>query len=122
MSCGSYLQILQGDSYSFSSNVTVDNVAQNIAGATISFYAMAALDNTTGPQEIININSAGGQISIGGNNNSQITVSMNSDFTANITLANVGSWFLRAETTGLNVYTLDRGRLCVMPGFAPLPL
>jgi hypothetical protein len=118
---GSYLQIISGDSYSFSTNVAVDNVAQNVYGAEISFYALANPD-LEGVEPIININSTAGYIAVSGNNNNTITVTMNSAFTNNITQANVATWFLRAELSNGSVYTLDKGRLCVMPGFAPLPL
>lgn len=121
MSCGTYIQIIQGDSYAFTSDVLLNNVEQNVAGADVSFFALANVD-LGGPTEIINVNTASGQIAISGNNNSRITVTLNSDFTANIAQANVGSWFLRTETSGGEVYTLDRGRICVVPGFGPIPI
>jgi uncharacterized lipoprotein YajG len=117
---GSYLSITQGDSYSFSTTVTLDSVEQNIVGATVSLWAVANPD-FEGPTVLINVNTSSG-VSISGNNNANITVTLNSDYTANIPQANVGFWFLRAETSGGQVYTLDRGRLAVVPGFAPLPL
>lgn len=118
---GAYLQIISGDTYTFSTNIAVDGVAQNVQGSELSFYALANPE-LEGVEPIININSTAGYIAVSGNNNSTVTVTMNSAFTNNITQANVATWFLRAELSNGAVYTLDRGRLCVMPGFGPLPL
>jgi hypothetical protein len=118
MACGSYLSIIQGDDYEFSTNVTVDNVAQNVTGASISLYAITSLD-WEDPEILFNANTNTAQVSI---NNATITVSMNSAFTNNIPLASVGHWFLRANTAAGKVYTLDRGRLCVVAGHPAIPL
>lgn len=117
---GSYLHIIQGDSYQFSTNVAVDNVAQNIYGAEVSFYVLADpyFDGTT---PIINVTTTSGEVTIT-NNNTGISVSLNSSYTNNVLGANVAYWFLRAELANGAVYTLDKGRACVVPGFAPLPL
>jgi hypothetical protein len=118
---GDYLYILQGDSYSFSSNVALDGVAQNIYGANVSFYAVAN-PYLEGQEVLFEANTNTGQIAISGASNNQITVSLNSSFTANIPQANVGLWFLRTTTSGGDVYTLDRGRIAVLPGEPSLPL
>jgi len=117
---GAYLQITTGDSYSFTTTVTLDGVAQNIAGADISLWAVANPDFEA-PTVLINVNTSGGQIAIGGNNNANITVTLNSAFTNNIPQANIGYWFLRAETAAGAVYTLDKGRIAVMPGLPTIP-
>lgn len=120
MSCGSYLHIVTGDSYTFSTTITVDNVEQNIAGADISLYAIANPE-FEGPTVLINVNTDSGQIAVSGNNNSNVTITLNSAYTANIPQANIGYWFLRANTTTGNVYTLDKGRMCVVPGLPAIP-
>lgn len=119
MSCGSYLHIVQGDSYTFNTQITVDGVEQNISGADISLYAIANPD-FEGPTILINVNTDSGQIAVSGNNNSNVTITLNSAYTANIPQANIGHWFLRANVSG-NVYTLDKGRMCVVPGLPVIP-
>lgn len=116
-----YLNIVIGDSYSFTTTVTLDGVAQNIAGADISLYAVANPD-FEGPTVLINVNTVGGQIVIAGTNSANITVTMNSNYTANIPQANIGYWFLRTKTAGGLVYTLDKGRCAIVPGLPDLPL
>lgn len=120
MSCGSYLYVIQGDSYVFSTNVTVDNVATNLFGSDLWFYAHTGQDNPNGPQILIEANTDSGQVIISGNNNSVVTVSLNSAYTQNVPQANTAAWFLRVNTASGNVYTLDRGRLAVVPGLPPL--
>jgi len=115
---GDYLHIIQGDDYVFSTNVAVDNVSQNISGATVSFYAIAERI-LQGDDPIINVDTTSGQVTV---NNSSITVTLNSAFTNNVAQANVAHWYLRSQLANGSVYTLDKGRLCVVPGFAPLPL
>lgn len=120
MAGGEYLQIIQGDSYVFNTSVTVNGVEQNIFGSDISFFAMGY---DWGQEQILfTANTNTGQIAISGANNANIAVSFNSAFTQNIPQANVGAWFLRVATASDNVYTLDRGRICVMPGLPILPL
>lgn len=116
---GQYLSIITGDSYTLTSTVSLDSVEQNIAGATVSLYA-AANPDFEGPTVLINVNTNSG-ITITGNNSANILVTLNSDYTANIPQANIGYWWLRAETSGGEVYTLDRGRLCVVPGIPVIP-
>jgi hypothetical protein len=118
---GEYLNIIQGDSYSFTTQVTLDGVEQNIAGADISLYAVANPD-FEGPTVLINVNTNTGQIVISGNNNANIAVTLNSAYTANIPQANIGYWFLRAETSTGLVYTLDKGRCAIVPGVPELPI
>jgi len=117
---GDYLHILQGDSYSFSTQVTLDGVEQNVYGADISMYAVANPD-LTGELILFTANTNTGQVVISGANNANVTVSLNSAFTANIPQANVAQWFLRSNTSSGEVYTLDRGRIAVMPGFPAIP-
>ena len=117
---GDYLYIIQGDSYTFSTNVAVDNVAQNIYGATVSFYVLAN-PQWDGDEPIINVSTTTGEVTII-NSNSGIQVSLNSSYTNNVLAANVAYWFLRSQLANGAVYTLDHGRCAVVPGFAPLPL
>lgn len=107
---GAYLQILQGDTYSFSTVVSLDGVSQNITGATLWFLAKGDPDNDLDSEAVINCSTASGQISV---NVNTITISMNSDTTANYAQANVLHWALKMQL-GVTVTTLDRGRACVV--------
>lgn len=113
---GDYLQLIQGDTYSLSTNVAVDGVGSNLSGATVWFIAMYDPADTDASQTLFNVSTATGQISISGANNNVVTVNMNSSYTANIAEANVAHWALRTVTSGGAVYTLDRGRIAVVPG------
>jgi len=101
-----------GDSYSFTTQVTVDNVVQNIAGATLWFLAKADPLNDADADAIINASTGAGTITIA--NNNAITVTLNCNVTANYTESNVLFWALKMQTAAGLVYTLDRGRCCVV--------
>lgn len=111
---GDYLYLIQGDSYTFTCNVAVDGVAQNIYGASLWFLAKVDPDNDNDSDAIINCSTASGQIAISGNNNSTVTISINSATTNNYTEASRLYWALRAETSTGNVYTLDQGLAAVV--------
>lgn len=121
MAGGAYLSIIQGDSYVFSTNVAVDGVASNLFGSDLWFYAHTTIDSQNGEEVIIEANTDSGQVTVSGNANNIITVSLNSVTTANYPEANIAYWYLRANTASGNVYTLDRGRLCVKTGFPTVP-
>ncbi len=110
---GDYLSFLQGDTYSYSTTVALNGVAQNVFGASLWFLAKMDPRNDTDAEAIITATSANGEITVGGNNNSVVTMSLNSDFTANLAQANVLFWALKMQTVAGAVYTLDRGRCCV---------
>lgn len=118
---GAYLHIYTGDSYAFSTNIAVDGVAQNLAGANLSFFALANLD-TDGSEVLFTANTNTGQLTVTGNNSNVVTANFNSAFTANIPEANVAHWFLRTTTAAGMTYTLDRGRIAVVAGLPELPL
>lgn len=110
---GAYLEILQGDDYTFSTNVALDGVAQNIAGASLWFLAKGDPDNDGDDVAVINASTGSGQLAISGANNNVITMTLNGNFTANLAQANVLHWALKCQTAlGFN-YTLDRGRAAV---------
>lgn len=109
---GDYLSILQGDSYSFTTQVTVDSVVQNIAGASLWFLAKADPLNDADADAIINASTNSGAITIA--NSNTITVTLNSNVTANYTQSNVLFWALKMQTAAGLVYTLDRGRAAVV--------
>ena len=108
---GQYLQILQGDDYTFSTNVAVDGVVQNIAGCSLYFLAQADTFDSGFPTTIINATSANGQITIA---NNVVTVTLNANVTANYTQCNVFNWGLKISTAANLKYTLDRGQGCLL--------
>ncbi len=114
---GQYLQIIKGDDYLFTTQVNVAGVTQNLAGANVFFEAKG--DNYwTSPETLFTLSSAtGGGINISGTNSENITAPMNANFTANLGLADVGSWRLRLMNANGNVYTADRGRICIVEGY-----
>jgi hypothetical protein len=114
---GSYIQILQGDDYTFSTNVAVDGVIQNIAGSSLYFLAQADQFNDGFETTIINATSANGQITIA---NNVVTLTLNANVTANYPEANVFHWALKLQTAANLKYTIDRGRGCLLP--APVPI
>jgi hypothetical protein len=109
---GDYLYILQGDSYTFSTNVAVSGVGTDLSGATIWFLAK---DDPAGADSdaIINASTTSGQIGVSGANNNVVTVTLNSATTYNYAESNSLYWSLKARTSGGFVYTLDRGRAAV---------
>lgn len=118
---GAYLQITQGDSYTFSTTVLLDGVEQNIYGADVTMYAISS-DTTLVPNVVlINVNTSTSAVVISGNNNANITVTLNSAYTSNIANANNAHWWLRAQLTNGSVYTLDHGRCCVLPSVPTIP-
>ncbi len=114
---GSYLTVLQGDDYTFSTNVVVDSVVQNIAGASLFFLAMAEQFDTENPTTIINATSANGQITIA---NNVVTLTLNANVTANYPQANLFHWALKIQTAANLKYTLDRGRGCLLLPQVPI--
>lgn len=108
---GAYLEILQGDDYSYSTNVAVDGVIQNIAGAAVQFLAKESPEWEADGQAVVNASTAGGEITI---SNNVITMTLNAATTANIPQANLCFWAMKLTTAlGFN-YTVDRGRLTVL--------
>lgn len=110
---GDYLNIIQGDTYVFSTNVSIDGVAQNVAGATIWFMAKTPGQDLPDNQADISVSTSTGQIAISGANSNVITVTLNTAYTANLAESNVLSWALKMRSTVGNVYTLDRGQAAV---------
>ena len=111
---GAYLEILQGDDYTFSTNVSVDGVAQNVAGATIWFLAKEFPDTDANSEAVINASTTSGQIAISGSNSNVITMTLNANVTANLSQANLLFWALKCQTSANLRYTLDRGRCAVV--------
>ena len=107
-----------GDSYSFTTNVAVDNVSQNVYGAAIYFIGKGTTDDADS-EVVVNCSTNNGQISISGSNNNVITVTMNANVTANYPETNVFHWALRCVTSGGQSYTLDRGRGCISNSIVP---
>ncbi len=113
---GQYLQIIKGDDYLFTTQVNVAGVTQNLAGANVYFEGKG--DNYwTCPETLFTVSTFTGEVAISGNNSENIVVSLNANFTANLNVADVGSWRLRLVNANGNVYTVDRGRLCVVHGY-----
>lgn len=110
---GCYLEIYKGDDYTFITNVTVDDVAQNISGSYLWFMAKGSFEDDDN-EAIINVNSNSGAISV---NNSTVTLTMNSAFTGDLPITNVAAWRLRMQTQAGKVYTLDRGQLAIVHGW-----
>lgn len=109
---GDYLFILKGDTYTFSSNVSVSGVSQNIAGSTLWFMAKQNFDDADA-DAIINATTNSGQIQISGSNSNVVTVTLNTAYTANLPDSNGAYWALKCRTAGGSVYSLDRGRLAI---------
>ncbi len=113
---GQYLQIIKGDDYLFQTQVTVGGVVQNLAGCNV-FFEGKGDDWWTCPETLFTISTLTGEIAVTGNNSENIAVTMNASFTNNLAHADVGSWRLRLQNANGNVYTADRGRLCVVHGW-----
>lgn len=118
---GAYLEFIPQETYSFTSNVLLSNVAQELYGSLV-YFSMVADQNdpsslyTSTP--FINLSSANtSNISFSNNNtntNSLITVNISSQLTANLSYVNSAFWALVAKTSTNSVYTLDRGRGAVI--------
>ncbi len=119
---GAYLEILQGDDYSYSTNVTIDNVPQNLFGASVWFQGWGdPSGNVNDRQLLINASTNSGEIAISGNNYNTVTVTLNGNATANYYEANVLNWAIRCQLTTGKVYTLDRGLACIKRPTVQLP-
>lgn len=115
---GAYLEINPQETYGFSSNVLLNNVAQDLYGATVWFTAFSQDDYANGTPFInLSGNSANVLISNGGGSstNSVVNVTLPSALTANLSQVNVGTWSLVAKTSQGRVYQLDGGRIAVLP-------
>jgi hypothetical protein len=110
---GAYISIIQGDTYVFSTNINVDAVSQNIAEASLWFLAKVDPESDDDAQARINASTASGQIVISGNNSDIVTMTLNSNVTANYQLSPSLHWALKVITAGGNAYTVDRGRAAI---------
>lgn len=118
---GAYIEINPQDTYTLTSNVLLNGVAQELYLSTIWFSAAQSELDTITPTLFINLSSLTGNIAIsnnGTNINSVITVTLTSALTANCNYVNYAMWSLVAKTPGGSVYTLDRGRIAVVPRYA----
>ena len=119
---GSYLEFYQQDSYSLTSNVLLNGVAQELYLSVIWFTATQDQNDAinTGPFISLSTNNGGIAISngIGSNINSIITVTINSALTASCNYVNAAFWSLVVKTPTGSVYTVDRGRCAVVPRYA----
>lgn len=120
---GAYLELYPQDTFTLTCNVLLANVAQELYLSTLWFVAQAdSFDPASGgAAPFINVNSAiaGGAANItisngGGTVNSVATVSLASNYTANLPTVNSALWSLVARTQLGKVYTLDRGRIAVV--------
>ena len=125
---GAYLQIFPQDSYTFSSNVLLAGVPQELGAATVWFTAQATGDygdsgsfGASGQNNapFINLCSTIANITIsngvGINVNSLVTISIGPELTANMSYVNTGFWSLVTKTAFGDIYTLDHGRIAVVP-------
>lgn len=119
---GAYLEIWPQDSYSFTTNVTVSNVAQDLTGSTIWFTSYQTGFENANVNPLFNINSAdtGNTVAnivisngVGISTNSLVTITLASSYTNGLSAVNSASWTIVAKTSAGKVYTLDRGRLAV---------
>lgn len=111
---GAYLSILQGDTYSFSTNIAVDGVGTNLSGSYLWFLAKENPEYDEDADAVINASTNGGQISVSGASNNVVTINLNSATTANYDVSNLLYWALKCQTSAGAVYTLDRGRAAVV--------
>lgn len=110
---GSYLHVFAGETYSFTSSVTLDNAAASLAGATVVFLAKRDPWHEDDAAAIINASTAAGTISISGDNSNVVTISVAANVTLGMDEHPLLYWALSARTSENNVYTLDRGRMCI---------
>lgn len=117
---GAYLEINPQEAYTFTSNVLLNNVAQELFGFTVWFTAFSKDDNANSAP-IINASTINSQVSIsngtGSNVNSVVTVTLDDTFTANLPQVNVGTWVLMGNVAGRN-YKFDGGRIAVLPNYS----
>lgn len=105
---GSYLTVFIGETYVFTSNVTLDGAAANLLGSTIRFVAKVHPEDNTDTQAIIN---AEGVVS--GANNNVVTVTLTASDTAAYEPHPLLYWSLACRTSENAVYALDRGRMAI---------
>lgn len=122
MSSGAYLEIRKGDDYSYSTNVTVDSSPVDLYGSYLWFQGWGdPSGNVNDYQILINVSTNTGEISVSGNNNNAVTVTLNGSATANYQSANVLTWVLRCQTSAGKVYTLDHGLACIKDSLVAQP-
>jgi hypothetical protein len=117
---GAYLEIDPQEAYTFTSNVLLNNAAQELYGYTVWFTAFNREDFSNG-SPFLNASTATGQVTIangsGSTVNSVVTVTLASNYTANLPQVNVGTWVLMGNVAGRN-YKFDGGRIAVLPNFS----
>lgn len=111
---GCYLQVIQGDTYQFQTNVALDGSPVDLGTATLWFLAKSSLEFDESDDVIINASTSNGMVTVSGNSNSTVTVTLEANFTANLEGAPLAFWALKCQTLAGNVYTLDRGRIAVV--------
>lgn len=120
---GAYIEIYPQDTFSYTTNVTLSNVAQELGGSTIWFTSFQTGFDNANTAPLFNINSVNGSNTVanigvsngvGISTNSIVTINLSSTFTNSLSLVNSASWTLVCKTSGGSIYTLDRGRLAVV--------
>lgn len=114
---GAYLEIDPQETYTFTANVLLNDVPQDLSAAALWFQAIS-YDYWANSAPFINASTFSGQVSVsngvGSTVASLVTVALASNVTANLQQVNCGQWSLVARTQG-NVYKLDGGRIAVRP-------
>ncbi len=107
---GAYLKILIGDSYTYTTNVSVASVAQNVEGSwvALTFKNDPAVDLDAAA--ILQLTTTASQITI---SNATITATANSSTTGALEPCALCFWDLRCNTSAGQVVTLDSGRATI---------
>lgn len=115
---GAYLEIDPQETYVFTTNVAVNNVAQELYGSTVWFQAWSKEDSANN-SPIINLSGNSLNVlitnAVGSSVNSIVNVTLTSALTYGLAQVNVGAWQLTAKTSTGSAYRLDGGRMCVLP-------
>lgn len=118
---GAYLNIIKGDTYVYRTNIAVDGTASNLDGCDLWFLAKINPDDSDS-DAIINASTDDNRISVtnaaNSNTNSIVSITLNAAYTSNLTASNSLFWGLRTRTPTSKVFTLDRGRACIVDAVA----
>ncbi len=114
---GAYLEIDPQETYTFTSNVLLNNVAQELYGITCWFAAFNREDYANS-SPFINVSTTSGEVTISNgtssNINSVVSVTLSHALTSALSQVNVGAWVLMGNVAG-RFYKFDGGRIAVLP-------
>ncbi len=118
---GAYLEITQQQTFSYTANITLNGAGVELYQSVLWFTAATDTNGYDGSNlsPFINlVSTSGSNITIsnaGTNINSVVNITLTAPLTANLAVVNSAFWQLVTKTTANAIYSLDHGRIAVLP-------